>query len=155
LDSAKSHFESAMAIFEQHYGPEHPKVATLLNNLGYVHLKAGDVQSAHDLFHRALAIARTTLGESHPTIAAILHNLGMSHLRAGQKLLATEALERALAIDVAAYGENHPDVLRDCNALIALANQLGDAVMAGDFTARSERIRASLSKQPEPAVVEP
>jgi tetratricopeptide (TPR) repeat protein len=59
-----------------HYGSDHPKVATVMNNLGYAHAGLGDVDKAIDHFTRSLAVAEATNGAAHPTIASIRTNLG-------------------------------------------------------------------------------
>ena len=56
LASARAALERALAIDEAVYGPEHPEVATAVNNLGGVLYAQGDLAGARASFERALAI---------------------------------------------------------------------------------------------------
>ena len=64
-----------MAIDEAAYGPEHPEVATVVNNLGSVLRDLGDLPGARAAFERALAIVRQFLGEDHPYTKTVQGNL--------------------------------------------------------------------------------
>jgi Tfp pilus assembly protein PilF len=46
--------------------PDHPNVATDVNNLGTVLQAQGDLPEARKCFERALKIFREKLGEDHP-----------------------------------------------------------------------------------------
>ena len=63
---AKDCFERALRIDEAAFGPEHPDVATDINNLGAVLFDQGDVPRALPYLERALAIREATLGPDHP-----------------------------------------------------------------------------------------
>jgi tetratricopeptide (TPR) repeat protein len=56
-------------------GPDHPDVATALNNLASLLQDKGDYADAEPLYRRALAIAETTLGPEAPRSSAIRFNL--------------------------------------------------------------------------------
>ena len=65
LAGARAAFERALAIDEASFGPDHPNVATDVNNLGTVLRDLGDLGRARAAFERALEIderpsARTT-----------------------------------------------------------------------------------------------
>ena len=60
-------YQRALTIQERNLGPEHPDVATILNNLGLFYLKQSKSTQAQPLFERALAIWKKTLGIDHPT----------------------------------------------------------------------------------------
>jgi tetratricopeptide (TPR) repeat protein len=65
----------ALKIDEKTYGPDHPEVATDVNNLGSVLKDLGDLQGAKEHFGRALAIFQKSLGEDHPSTAKVRNNL--------------------------------------------------------------------------------
>ncbi|MFD1145508.1 FxSxx-COOH system tetratricopeptide repeat protein, partial [Saccharothrix hoggarensis] len=73
---ALSLFERALAIDEAVYGPDHPEVATRLNNLGHVLSDLGRPGDAQPLLERALAITEAAYGPDHPEVATRLNNLG-------------------------------------------------------------------------------
>jgi hypothetical protein len=49
--------ERALRIAEASYGPDHPKVAVLLNNLATILVEFGDAAGARPLLERASRIA--------------------------------------------------------------------------------------------------
>ena len=64
--AAQAAFERALRIDEAVYGPEHPKVATDVNNLGSVLWALGDLAGAKVAFERALRIDEAVYGPAHP-----------------------------------------------------------------------------------------
>ena len=62
-------------IDEGVYGPEHPNVATMVNNLGGVLRAQGDLARARSCFQRALAIWEKSFGSDHPHTAIARDNL--------------------------------------------------------------------------------
>jgi Tetratricopeptide repeat len=62
-------FKRALAIYEKAAGPEHPAVATLLNNIGQVDKVQGRYGEAEPLIKRSLAIREKVLGRNHPDVA--------------------------------------------------------------------------------------
>ena len=72
---AKVLYERALSLAEEAYGPDHPLVAILVNNLGLVLQDMGNPKGAKEHFERALAIFRKSLGEDHPSTATVRNNL--------------------------------------------------------------------------------
>ena len=70
-------------MYRHFYGPEHPKVASIVNNLGYAKGVAGDITGGRQQFQEALGIAIKSVGEDHPTVGAILVNLGIMQRLSG------------------------------------------------------------------------
>ena len=75
LTDAKALLERALAIDEAAYGPDHPDVATGLNNLALILQDLGDPAGARPLQERALAIAEAAYGPDHPDVGTGLNNL--------------------------------------------------------------------------------
>ena len=59
----------ALAIDEASYGPEHPRVATRLNNLASLLQEMNRLAEAEPLMKRALAIDEASYGPEHPRVA--------------------------------------------------------------------------------------
>jgi tetratricopeptide (TPR) repeat protein len=59
---------------EKALGPDHPHVATSLNNLAGLYYAQGQYAQAELLYQRALAILEKALGAEHPHIAIALEN---------------------------------------------------------------------------------
>ncbi len=72
---AKVLYGRALSLAEEAYGPDHPNVATSVNNLGLVLRALGDLKGAKEHFARALSILRKSLGETHQSTATVRNNL--------------------------------------------------------------------------------
>ena len=64
----------ALAIDEEAFGNEHPKVAIRLNNLATLLLDTNRLTEAEPLMRRALEIFRQSLGEDHPSTQTVQWN---------------------------------------------------------------------------------
>jgi tetratricopeptide (TPR) repeat protein len=113
-------FRRALAIAEASYGPDHPGVATALNNLALLLRATNRLGEAELLYRRALAIAEASYGPNHPEVATDLNNLA-GLLRATNRLSEAEPLyRRTVAILEAGYGPEHPYVATALNNLALL-----------------------------------
>jgi hypothetical protein len=65
----------ALEIDEKSFGPDHPEVATDVNNLRSVLKDLGDLAGARAAFERALAIFERALGPDHPNTRTVRGNL--------------------------------------------------------------------------------
>ena len=121
---------AALAIGERSLGPDHPEVATRLNNLAGLLKATNRLSEAEPLYRRALAIDEASLGPDHPTVAIRLNNLA-SLLEATNRLSEAEPLyRRALVIDEASLGPDHPNVairLNNLANLLSATNRLSEA----------------------------
>ena len=75
LAEAEPLMRRALAIDEQSYGPDHPDVATDLNNLARLLQATNRLAEAEPLMRRALAIDEQSYGPDHPKVATDLNNL--------------------------------------------------------------------------------
>ena len=123
---AKAAFERALAIDEKAFGPDHPEVATTVNNLGRVLQDESDLPGAKAAFERALAIFEKCFGPDHPNVATCVNNLGRVLRQEGDLVGAKAAYSRALAIDEKAFGPDHPEVATDVNNLGRVLQDQGD-----------------------------
>ena len=76
-------YEEMLQILEAELGPEHPSVATSLNNLAGLYRHMGDYDKALPLFQRALDIREKVLGPQHPDVATSLNNLALLYRHMG------------------------------------------------------------------------
>ncbi len=127
---AESLIERALAIGEKSCGPEHPNVATYLNNLARLLQETNRLSEAEPLIKRTLAIFEKCYGPEHPKVATALSNLAQ-FLRATNRLSEAESLmKRALAIDEKSHGPEHPKsatVLNNLAGLLQDTNRLSEA----------------------------
>jgi len=129
--------QRALAIREQALGPEHPDVATSLNNLAYLYKTLGDYPKAEPLYQRALAIQEKALGPEHPDVALSLNNLAEFYRALGDYANAMPLLQRALAIKEKALGPEHPDVATSLISLAELYRAAGDYAKAMPLAQRA------------------
>ena len=122
---ARGAYERALAIDEQAFGPEHPKVATGVNNLGLVLQHLGDLAGARACLERALAIDEQALGPEHPNVARDVNNLGGVHYALGEYEEARQTLTRALALRERVLGPEHPEVADTLNNLALMFRKMG------------------------------
>ena len=69
--------QKALALWEKAQGPDHPAVATSLNNLAVLYREAGQYAKAEPLYQRSLAIREKALGPTHPDVATSLENYAL------------------------------------------------------------------------------
>jgi tetratricopeptide (TPR) repeat protein len=86
-------YRRALAIDEKSYGPDHPEVATDLNNLAGLLQATNRLAEAEPLIRRALAIDEKSYGPDHPDVARDLNNLA-GLLQATNRLAEAEPISR-------------------------------------------------------------
>jgi len=144
--------ERAVAIRERHLGPDHPEVASSLNNLAAVLYLAGDYTAARPNWERALALFEKALGPDHHRVAAILNNLASLLRGMGEFAEARQALERALAIREKILGPEHPLVAQALNNLAGVLRSQGDYDGARALHERALEIREKVFGPDHPEV---
>ena len=97
-DRAATVAKKALEVAEKGVGPDHPDVATSLNNLALPYASRGQYEQAEPLYLRSLAIWEKTLGPDDPSVAASLNNLAMLYVSQGQYDKAEPLYQRSLAI---------------------------------------------------------
>ncbi|HEY0757615.1 MAG TPA: tetratricopeptide repeat protein [Ktedonobacteraceae bacterium] len=112
-------YRRALAIREQHLGPEHPETATILHNLAMLQRDTGNFVEAEQLYQRALAIREQHLGPEHPYTANALSNIANLYLAQKRYREAAPLYKRAHAIREQYFGQAD---LNSDNHLHTLAN---------------------------------
>jgi tetratricopeptide (TPR) repeat protein len=113
-------YRRALAISEASLGPNHPEVATDLNNLAVLLQETNRPGDAELLYQRALAIDEASRGPDHPNVARDLNNLAALLNATNRPAEAEPLMRRALRIDEASLGPDHPGVAIDLNNLADL-----------------------------------
>ena len=90
--------EKALKVAEENVGPDHPDVATTLNNLAGLYTAQGEYAKAEPLFKRSLAILEKALGPDHPSVATSLNNIAALYRATNRPELAEPLEERAAKI---------------------------------------------------------
>ena len=117
--------KKALQVAEQNLGPDHPTVATLLNNLARLYDEQGQYAQAKPLYKRLLAMSEKALGPDHPDVATALNNLAGLYKAQGKYAQAEPLYKRSLAIWEKALGPDHPDVATVLSNLAAVYRKTG------------------------------
>ena len=90
--------KKALDMAEKAVGPNHPSVATSLNNLAGLYGTQGRYAEAEPLYRRSLAIREKALGPDYPDVAATLENIAKLHRTIGRAKEAESLEARAARI---------------------------------------------------------
>src|SRR2546427_3277759 len=90
--------KKALEVVQKNVGPDHPSVATSLNNLAELYRAQGQYAQAEPLYKRSLAIREKALGPKHPDVATSLNNLAVLYHTHDQNAQAEQLDKRSLAI---------------------------------------------------------
>jgi tetratricopeptide (TPR) repeat protein len=104
-EEARQAFAAALPLYEKAYGPEHPRVAHVLEGLSVTLIRLGRDAEALPLLERAQAIFNRVLGPEHPYAARGLLNMGNALRHLGQREEARERITQAIQILAAAHAE--------------------------------------------------
>ena len=92
--AAKQSHEQALAIRRKSLPPDHPDIATSLNNLGNVQYELREYAAAKQSHEQALAIRRKSLPAGPPGYRPSLNNLGSCSTRCGSMRRPSRAMSR-------------------------------------------------------------
>ena len=120
FDEAEPLMRRALAIDEQSFGDDHPKVASDLNNLALLLKNTNRLAEAETMVRRALAIDEQSFGEDHPEVAIDLNNLAQLFKETDRLTEAEPLMERVIEITEKSYDPNHPMVATALNNLAEL-----------------------------------
>jgi tetratricopeptide (TPR) repeat protein len=127
----------ALAMNEQSYGPDHPRVAACLNNLAQLLQVTNRLAEAEPLMQRVILIMERTLGKDHPDVATVLNNQAQLLKATNRPAEAEPLMRRALAIDEKAYGPDHREVATDLSNLATLLQDTDRMAEAGPLMRRA------------------
>ena len=100
---------AALRVAEETFGPDHPKVATDLNNLAMLYRAQGKYAQAEPLYKRSLAIDERALGPDHPKVAYSLASYAVLLKLTNRKAEGDKLEARAKAIQAKQAQENRPN----------------------------------------------
>lgn len=98
LELAIAKAKEALDRAEKAVAPDHPDVATSLNNLGSIYYAKGQYADAEPLLNRSLAIREKALRKNHPDLATSLENLAELYGKTGRGNEAEPLKKRAADI---------------------------------------------------------
>ena len=120
IEGAENSYRRSLEMRQRLLGPEHPNIATSLNNVSGILHKKGDLDEAEVLQRASLDMDQKLLGDEHPEVATGINNLA-TLLHDKGDLEEAEALYReALQMSRRLLGDSHPDVGNSLNNLASL-----------------------------------
>ena len=140
---------------ERTLGPDHPNLATALNNLAALYIAQGNYADAEQLLKRSLAIQEKALGPDHPNVAQTLNFLAELYRTQGRYADAEPLYKRALASWEKALGPDDPNVAAVLNNLALLAQSKGQYADAEPLFKRSLTIYEKSFGSNHPTVARP
>lgn len=124
--TARQLHQQALALREEHLGPDHPDTARSLTGIAGVVLEQGEFPVARSLLERALEIQQQLPEHEHLDIARTLDNLGITRFVLGDPLQGRHLVEQAFALREKLLGNEHPDTIESMNHLGIILNRLGE-----------------------------
>jgi len=91
----------------EEFGPEDPRLATILNNLALVYREQGKYAEAEPLYQHSLTILEKVLGPEHPYVAGSLENYAALLREMGRGDVVANMEARAQAIR-AKHAQDNP-----------------------------------------------
>ena len=138
--SAMNFFSVALKLLEDNTirtEPNHARrFASILHNMGVLHMSLGDYQQAKECYERALPIQVNVLGPDHVDVARMYENMGNLHRNLGDYQQAKEYYERARSIRLNKLGPDHVDVAMTYLNMGNLHRNLGDNQQAKKYYER-------------------
>ena len=131
----------ALEIRERELGPNHPRVAATLNNLGRLRYAEGDYDAAVSRLKRSIQIREDAYGPEHPDLVSTLGNLATAHVATGQFGPAMRGQERILRIRLAALGSEHPDVATSWSSIGVVHKLRGEREQAEQMHRKALELR--------------
>lgn len=105
-DKALQFYQNALTIYTGHLAPDHPNIASCLNNIGLVYDNKKDYTNALAFYEKALVMYQKTLQENDPHIATLFNSIGLVYNSRRQYSQALTFCKKALDI----YGKSLPSI---------------------------------------------
>jgi CHAT domain-containing protein/Tfp pilus assembly protein PilF len=144
--------EEALRVAESTFEPQHPNVATSLNNLALLYDKQGRYGQAEPLYKRALTITEKAVGLEHPAVGIALNNLALLYDNQGRYAEAEPLYKRTLTILEKKFGPEDPNVATSLNNLAALYREQGRYAEAEPLFKRALAIKEKALGPERPGV---
>lgn len=129
--------EHMVALIEKMVGPDDPRLALMLEQLGDVYHKLGLYAKAEPHYLRALSIREKALGPEHLSVAQSLNDLAELYAAKGDFAAAEPLYRRTLAIEEKGLGPESHNVASVLNNLGELYRARGDYAQAEPLYLRS------------------
>jgi tetratricopeptide (TPR) repeat protein len=109
--AALEHLTTALTLYQEHAGSDHPESLIIADRLASVHWRLGKVETADELWSFSLQTLRQTLGSDHPNTLKVQNNLGLLYAEMGRFKEAEDLLLNTFEKRLQSLGEEHKDAL--------------------------------------------
>ncbi len=117
--------ESIVEAFRNQLPPDHPNIATSLNNLALLYHETGRYEESELLHQQAIEIRESALGTDHPGFATSLNNLAGLYRFMGRYGEAEPLYQQALEITESTLGADHSHFAASLNNLAGIYSEMG------------------------------
>jgi len=111
FEGALADFDLALALYEKHFGTDHPEYASCLENRGGVLYRLGRLEETFAALERVRDIRLQNLGPDHIDVVRTGLNMGAVASAGGNFERALSIFRELKPILIEARGPDHPDVL--------------------------------------------
>eukprot|EP01126_Amoeba_proteus_P034137 TRINITY_DN3386_c0_g2_i2.p1 TRINITY_DN3386_c0_g2~~TRINITY_DN3386_c0_g2_i2.p1 ORF type:complete len:914 (+),score=231.48 TRINITY_DN3386_c0_g2_i2:208-2742(+) len=139
-DKAEDLFLSALKVFRDAYGEEHPSLSRVYNRLGSLYIEQAQFAKAEDNLHKALAILLKVYGENHTRIAQTYKHLLTLYELQEEWDKAYEAGEKVLSIAEKVLSHSADIMSNVLLRLGTIAGSAGDKQKARAFMERAKSV---------------
>ena len=139
--------EQALAEAETVFGPDHERVAQVLNDLGRLHELRGELEPAARAHERALRIRDRVFNANGPEVAQSLNSLARVYVAQGRRAEAKPLYERSLVITDRHVPPESPMLLFVLEPYAALLRYVGELDAAMRLEDRIQAIRAAQAEK--------
>ena len=153
----------ALEIAERTFGPDHPEVATSLDNLADCNCAQDEYEQslgnyrkkycdiAEPLYKRSLVIREKFFGSKHASLFPILEKLSNLYFSSGEHAKGVLIAQQILDIKESTLGHDHPEIVSYIHFLAYYHERLGHYEIAVQLYQRSEVIfeKAGISEHPD------
>ncbi len=108
LQRAREVYNESVDAYDQLH--DHSQHSMLLNQLGALCKRQGDLVAAEQAYFRAMEVATRLHGPNHPEVGIAANNLAVAYGEAREFVKAENLHMQALSIREKCYGAMHPDV---------------------------------------------
>ncbi|WP_166156377.1 tetratricopeptide repeat protein [Neochlamydia sp. AcF84] len=129
-----------------------PQNSEVLNALGIIYHKQGNLVQAAKHSNKALTIDLKLYGKNYPQVARDYSSLGLINQEQSNLGKAVKYSRKALVIDLKLFGENHPLVAIDYSNLGAIYNAQGNLDKAFEYSNKALGINLNLFGENHPIV---
>jgi tetratricopeptide (TPR) repeat protein len=149
--------QHALTTFEREYGPDHPDVANILNNLAGIYADQGDYTEAARLAQRSVTIMEQTTGSPDLELLRIqsLRSLAGVYRAQGCYAESESLYQRALASAEDALGTDHLETAACLNDLAVLYKYTGQFATAARLYRRALAVTTQALGPEHPDVATP